>query len=105
MIKKPLKIYICGKMTGVDNYNYPKFNAVAKTIKADGHIPVNPAAIKGSDHWEWSDYMKAAIKQMVDCDMVFVLDGYETSAGALIEIDLATKLGIDVKYETNGGLY
>src|SRR5699024_676690 len=96
-----LKIYLSGKMTGIENYNYNKFNLVAKALRESGCNVINPAEMKSEVNWEWKDYMKEAIKMMMDADVLFVLSGYETSVGANIEIELAEKLGIGVVYQSD----
>lgn len=92
-------VYICGKMTGLPDYNRPQFNAAAAQLRATGHIVHNPAEIAGQPDWEWSDYMRHALKAMLECDTLFVLTGYQTSKGATIEIELAGTLGMPVIYQ------
>lgn len=50
--------------------------------------------------WTWNDYMRAGIRELLICDAILMLDGWNTSAGAVIEKDLAQKLGIKVYYES-----
>jgi len=38
-----MKVYIAGPMTGIPNFNFPKFNAVAKHFRGQGHEVFNPA--------------------------------------------------------------
>jgi len=96
-----LKIYLSGKMTGIENYNYNKFNLVAKALRESGCNVINPAEMNSEVDWEWKDFMKEAIKMMMDADVLFVLNGYETSIGANVEIELAEKLGIGVVYQSD----
>lgn len=101
------KVYICGKMSGLPEYNYPRFNQVASELRLKGYFVENPAEVQVENavwhkEWEWHDYMKAAIQQLIRCDAIYVLNGYETSKGANIEIQLAKDLGINVYYESKG---
>lgn len=37
------RIYLAGAMQGVPEFNFPRFNALAKALRADGHEVFNPA--------------------------------------------------------------
>lgn len=47
MVKRVLKIYIAGPMTGYPDYNRAAFNAKASELMAEGHIVLNPAVLLG----------------------------------------------------------
>ena len=92
------KIYISGKIT--DNANYKAdFEAAELALKIAGFQPVNPAEEYLSDGATWADYMRHDIKLLCDCDAIYMLDGWQESAGAKIEHKLARKLGIEIIYE------
>ena len=92
------KIYISGKIT--DNANYKAdFQAAELALKIAGFQPVNPAEEKLPDGATWADYMRHDIKLLCDCDAIYMLDGWQESAGAKIEHKLARKLGIEIIYE------
>lgn len=94
---KPIKkVYIAGPMTGYKDFNYPAFNIAASTLRGWGYQVENPAENNLPVSSEWSDYMKVAIKQLVTCDMVILLDGWQQSKGANIERNLANDLGLVV---------
>lgn len=96
------QIYICGKMTGIENYNYPKFKETTLMFRNKGVLVKCPTEVNiQKKEWDWKKYMKENIKQMLDCDVVYVLDGHETSVGAIMEIDIAEKLEIPIIYETD----
>ena len=50
--------------------------------------------------WTWNAYMRAGIRELLICDAILMLDGWQNSKGALIEKDLAEKLGLKVYYES-----
>lgn len=50
--------------------------------------------------WTWNAYMRAGIRELLICDAILMLDGWEKSAGAVIEKELAEKLGLKVYYES-----
>ena len=90
------RIYIAGPMYGLPASNSPAFHARAAQLRALGYHVENPAENKPGDDWEWLDYMRAALAQLITCDCVEMLPGWGTSLGATIEYDLAKSLGLPV---------
>ena len=39
----PKRIYLAGPMRGIPEFNFPRFNAVAAALRANGHEVFNPA--------------------------------------------------------------
>jgi hypothetical protein len=88
------RIYLSGPMSGLPDMNYPAFNAEATRLRAMGFHVENPA--ENPEQSSWEDYMKAAIIQMLSCEVVVMLPGWSESRGALIERELALRLGLKV---------
>lgn len=95
-----MKVYVCGKMSGVKNHNREKFHKVTKELRKAGYHVENPAEIKGKPNWEWIDYMREALAKLLNCDVLYVISGYETSKGAKTEIQLAENLGMTIIHES-----
>lgn len=103
-----IRLYLAGPMTGLPDLNFPAFHAEAARLRALGYDVVNPAEINGgADELvacaqmtpaelkaHWRKCMRADIKQLVDCDGVALLPGWQKSKGARIEADLARNLGM-----------
>lgn len=89
------RIYIAGPMTGHPDFNYPAFHAEAARLRALGYQVENPA--ENPQQGSWQAYMRVAIAQLVKCDAIALLPGWENSRGALIENGLAVSLGIPVR--------
>lgn len=54
-------IYLAGKMTGCDNFNYPAFHEYARRLRAKGHVVRNPAEeFDGAQDRKRSEYMDKA---------------------------------------------
>ncbi len=52
------------------------------------------------DGAHWRVHMRADIALLVQCDMIYMLRGWELSKGAKLEHDVATSCGIKaLKYE------
>jgi len=93
------KIYISGKITGIES-EAPKLFALAEEgLKAKGYTVVNPITIKHDHDKSWNSYMKEDIKAMLDCDEVYMLKNWRESKGAIIELSIATAVGLKINYE------
>lgn len=91
--------YIAGPMAGVPEFNYPLFNSVAKTLRDRGLEVRNPAENDGgSADKSWDFYLRLGLAQLLECDSVVVLPGWENSRGARLELAVAEALGMTVSY-------
>lgn len=90
------RVYISGPMTGLQDLNFPAFNAAAYSLRAQGHQVVNPAEVNPDITMTWEQCMRADIKALCDCDTIALLPGWETSRGAHLEVHVAHRLGLTV---------
>ena len=90
------RLYLCGPMTGLPDYNYPTFHAVAAQLRTMGYTVVNPAENGLPPGAPWAQHMRADIKGLCDCEALAVLPGSHASKGAQLEIELATRLELTV---------
>lgn len=95
-----MKIYISGPITGIEGYR-KRFDAAEKTLKAEGHIVVNPARVgdelpKETTHEE---YMKVCLAMLDSCDAIFMLDGWKESKGCGIEFEYAYEHKMTIAFE------
>lgn len=91
-----MKLYLAGPMTGYPDLNFPHFHATAAQLRLQGHEVVNPAEINADTSAEWAACMKQDIAQLVTCDGIAVLTGWDASRGARLEHHIATALGMPV---------
>ena len=99
-MKKKL-IYISGQITGLDiNVSKQKFKDAEKFIEKEMEADsLNPFDIcEQSDDKTWLDYMRADIKELVDCDAILMLDNWKESDGAKLELIIAQGLKMKVYY-------
>lgn len=89
-----MKLYIAGPMSQLPEFNYPAFMDAERQLVASGYEVENPARPGQVDGWTWRDYMKRGIRQMLDCEGVALLPGWQHSRGAQIEAALATQFGM-----------
>lgn len=97
-----MKIYIAGKISGLDrNEAEANFLRAEEALTKMGHNPVSPYYI-GSYEWTWEQNMKVVLKHLLDCEGIYMLSNYTDSLGAMVELDLAKKLNMHVMYEIVG---
>ena len=94
-----MKIYIAGPMTGYEHWNFPAFHAMAKKLRDEGHEVVNPAEINPDTSIPWAECMKMDIAELIQCDAIKLLPGWERSKGASLELHIAERLEMQVLYE------
>ena len=90
------KIYIAGCMSGIEDLNFPAFHAEAALLRAAGHVVINPAEINPDQGMSWSACMRADIAELVKCDAIRLLPGWERSKGATLEHHIAERLGLQI---------
>lgn len=87
-----IRVYIAGGMSGLPENNYPAFNAAAAKLRAHGYEVENPAENQAPPCGSWEAYMRMALRQLLSCDAIALLPGWEKSRGATIEARLAADL-------------
>ena len=90
------KLYISGLMTGYPNYNYDAFELVACELRGVGYDVFSPHEVKGGDEWSWADYIRADLPGVLGAQGIAVLNGWQESRGARVEVELAQTLGLYV---------
>ena len=88
-------------MTGYPGHNYPKFFEVEKKLNDLGFVNIlNPASNpKDPKDHSWSDFMRDAIRMVIDADGIVFLDGWEKSIGANIEVIIGKALELKLYNE------
>lgn len=92
------KVYLAGKVSGLTYAEAShKFGQHEVKLMRDGYEVINPLNIVDK-RTEWLPAMRICIAAMMECQEVYFMPCYKDSPGAMIEHDLAIKLGIPVKY-------
>ncbi|MCQ4271026.1 DUF4406 domain-containing protein [Pseudomonas kuykendallii] len=89
------RIYVSGPMTGLPDLNFPAFYAEAARLEAMGYEVVNPASLNPANA-TWSECMRTDIAALMTCDALVLLPGWADSNGAMVELQLAHRLGMRV---------
>ncbi|MBO4304636.1 MAG: DUF4406 domain-containing protein [Lentisphaeria bacterium] len=97
-IEKTDTVYIAGPMTGKFLLNYPRFFGMAELLRKTYSCKVlNPA--RQPDGLEYGEYMRRALRDLIQATAVVLLDGWEASSGAVTEHDAAKLLGLKIYEE------
>ncbi len=108
------KIYISGPITGKENGNAQAFKDMVLKVHSMGlGIPVSPRRHRippwlnlPDDKDEiWRVMMREAVIDLMICDSVIMLDGWEGSKGCVIELKLCRLLHIPVISERFEEIY
>ncbi|MDN3561674.1 DUF4406 domain-containing protein [Vreelandella neptunia] len=91
------RIYISGPMTGLPGLNFGAFHLTAHQLRALGYEVVNPAEKQSeSEDLSWEEYLKQDLQQMLTCDTIALLPGWQASKGAHLELHVAHRVGMTV---------
>ncbi len=91
------KVYISGAIEHLDLEERKKaFQEAERILSSNGYEPINPFNNGVDVNADWREHMKVDIKNLLDCDYILMLKGWELSKGCKLEFDVATSCGIKV---------
>lgn len=92
------RVYLAGPMTGIVEHNYPAFHRAAVEYRALGFDVVSPAEIHGNDFGKtFDEYMAADLAALETCGKIVLLEGWQNSKGAKMELAYALAVGLAVE--------
>lgn len=90
------KVYIAGKIDGLENYR-EKFKEAEDKLIAEGYICMNPSVLpKG---FPYEAYMPICIAMINQCDTVYMLNNWGGSKGARFELEYAKIMGKRILFQ------
>lgn len=92
-----MKIYISGPITGHDKTLIEAaFAKAEKDVLDRGHTVVNPLTLDKElpEDATWNDYMKKDIKELVECDGIYMIPGWVYSKGCNLEYAIAKAMDL-----------
>lgn len=93
-------VYIAGPMTGLPDHNVHAFHAAAAHYRARGHAVLNPAEINTvSDGRPLLEIIQRDLSVLLLCNTIYMLRGWENSAGARTEHAVAEWTQMTIIYE------
>ena len=90
------RIYISGPMTGMPRLNFPAFHAEAARLTTLGYEVVNPADLNPDQEMCWHECMRRDLAALLTCDSLALMDGWQKSAGAHLEMYVAHRVGMEI---------
>lgn len=95
-----MKLYISGKISSTDlTHTRKRFSDVADKLQSLGHEVINPLCNGLSETAPWEEQIAKDIINLIDCEGIYMLQGWEDSQGARIEHAVAKEIGLRVMYE------
>lgn len=97
------KLYISGAITGYDlKERENTFNKVEKSLSKEYEV-VNPMKISKEIGYDkpYDFYIEQDLKELSKCDCIYMIDGWEKSNGANIELKRAKELNLEILYQSN----
>jgi hypothetical protein len=91
-----MRFYIAGPISSNLSGYKAAFAAAEANLKAQGHDCINPA--ENQPQPDWTAYMRISVAQLVTCDGVAALAGWEHSRGARLELHIAAELDMPIRY-------
>lgn len=101
------RTYIAGPMRGLPLHNHPAFIATAALFRELGHEVVNPVEVcaeMGGPEAQLppEEFLRADLGELLTCNGIALLEGWEKSVGARCEAAVAVSLGFDFYHGTTG---
>jgi len=112
--ERRLRCYIAGPISGVSDFR-DRFNKAEQRLTGLGFEPINPCNIspathegecppgygpgEGGDHTSSACFMRTDLKALLECDVIYLLPGWQHSRGAKLEYSVAVACGIPVLAE------
>lgn len=107
---KKRRAYVAGPMRNFECFNFPAFDKAAAHLRADGWEVYCPAehdrdcgfdeTLNCLDGFDMEQAARWDIQAILKSDAIYMLDGWEKSTGASLELQIARWIGIEVLYES-----
>lgn len=92
-----MRLYLAGQMSNIPEFNYPAFRRAAQEWRECGWDVLDPSEkFGGRTDLPYEVYIKASIIDVLACDAIAVLTGWEASKGASLEVHIGQVLGYQI---------
>ncbi len=116
-----MRVYLSGPMTGIPEFNFPRFREVAAHLRAQGHEVVSPAELDeeagvsvrpdqthldggSTEYNELLGRDEDVIANDPDLQALVLLEGWQDSTGAMREGERAIDRGLALFEHIEGGV-
>jgi hypothetical protein len=93
-----MRVYISGRIKDYAGH-LAHFRQGCDSMRNAGHDPVNPCDLLHAPDATYADFLREDLKALLDCDAIFMLEGWEQSVGAHLEHNVACLAGLRLWYE------
>ena len=94
------RVYISGPIKGYElNERKQEFACKQRELIMRGLLVVNPFENGLPDYYPDEQHLRADLKLLLGCDAILMLSGWEKSAGARLELLVASQCGIQVIFD------
>ena len=91
------RVYISGPIAHYDLEERRKaFSAATRRLRRSGYLPVNPMANGLPQPGDWRQHMRIDIANLLRCQYIYLLDGWQYSKGCRLELDVAMSCGLHI---------
>lgn len=90
-----MKIYIAGQISNNPNYE-SQFADAEKELTEQGHAAINPVKNLG---FNYKDYIDMGLCELMRCEAIYLLKGWQKSKGAKLELTYAKTVGLQIYEE------
>lgn len=93
-----MKVYIAGPITNTPDFR-ERFAKGCEKVVALGFTAVSPVTDNPNDMGDpkdWAFYMRKDIPLLLNCDGIYMLNGWENSRGARLEHYIAQQLSMRI---------
>ena len=87
-----MKIYIAGSITKNPDYE-KQFSEKEQILSEQGYEVINPAKNQG---FSYKEYIDIGLFELMRCEAIYLLKGYEYSPGARLEKRYAETVGLKI---------
>lgn len=85
-----MKVYIAGAISSNTDY-IEQFKTAEETLTRAGHAVINPVKNLG---FSYREYINMGLCELMHCDAIYLLKGWEQSKGAQLELKYAETVGL-----------
>ena len=96
-----MRVYIAGKMTGLEDKGRKAFQKAELQLKALGHVVLNPAILP--DGLLSHQYMPICLAMLEQAEAIYLLDNWRDSPGAKLELEYARYQHKLIRAQEDGG--
>ncbi len=97
-----MKIYVSGKISGLPFADVQdRFDGAEALLNEIGFEVVNPLKNGLDKNRSWNEHLCRGIEMLLPCDAIYMMDNWIDSTSALIEYDIAVRMGKDIWFESS----